>query len=54
MHEKDETESFFRDPEFDLTAGLMLWSELQDQLAKYKELEMQARKAVFKKVTAAC
>lgn len=45
----EATEAFFQDPEFDMTAGLLLWSQLEVEAGKLKSLEMMARKAVFKK-----
>lgn len=45
----EATETFFADPNFDLTAGLLLWSQLEVEASKLKNLEMMARKAVFKK-----
>jgi hypothetical protein len=44
-----ETEAFYNDPEFDMVTGLMLWDQLQEELGRIKDLEMLARKAIFKK-----
>lgn len=48
-HDQNLVESFFNDPEFNLQQGLVIWDQLEKQLAKYKALEMQARKAIFNK-----
>ena len=48
-HETEKIEAFFQDPDFDMVTGLQLWAELEEQASKYKELEMLARKTIFKK-----
>jgi hypothetical protein len=48
-HETEKIEAFFADPDFDMVTGLTLWAELEEQASKYKDIEMLARKAIFKK-----
>jgi hypothetical protein len=49
MENIEQTEAFFQDPDFDLVQGLLLWDKLQEEAAKLKEVEMLARKAIFRK-----
>jgi hypothetical protein len=48
-HNHEQLEEFFKDPNFDMVTGLQLWDEIQEEAAKYKDTEMMARKAIFKK-----
>lgn len=49
MHDQTQIEAYFNDPEFDMVTGLIMWDELQQKAAEYKDMEMMARKAIFRK-----
>jgi hypothetical protein len=48
-HNVAEMEAFYADPNFDMTTGLLMWQQLEEELSVVKDLEMMARKAIFKK-----
>ena len=45
----EELEEFFNNPEFEMVTGLQMWAELQEEAGRLKDVEMMARKAIYRK-----